>query len=291
MNTWKQLLAPSLTAALVAQFGGVPSDLLGYKTQDSLEVVGRYYIHGATDQASGAPTLWINYIATLSGPREQPLASEMLEVDAGFAVTASAPLDVDHIAVGGQQTSASGTLNIVEIWTLRRPSVDVVVDPVTFERKHALDVGAVTSRVRVLEQAATPGRTGVRRLVRVRGKPAAVFCQFHDSGDLYEIDYSIASPTLTRRFSPAANTGVPQVPDLNAARFKWLDGRRHATEGCMYVFYEPVAPGNGSRSPFCLTLIDSDCDGNIDTWRHMELAELSELYDSGYKEIGLATRW
>ncbi len=291
MNSCKQLLAPALTAALFAQFGGVPSDLLGYKTQDSIEILGRYYILGATDHAMGSSSLWINYIATLNGPREQPLASEMLKVDAGFAVTASAPLDADHIVVGGQETTASGTFNIVEIWTLRRPTVNTVSDPVTFERKHVLDVGAVTRRDRVLAGAATPGRTGVRRLIRVRGKAASVFCQFHDSGDLYELDYSIAPPTLTRRLSPAAGAGVLQAPDLNEARFKWLSGRRHSIEGCMYVFHEPTAPGNGARSPFCLALFDNDCDGGIDSWRHLTLDELSELYESGYSEIELATRW
>jgi hypothetical protein len=291
MNSTNLLAATLIFTFSAPQSIPVPNSLLGYKTVDAIEIVGRYYIHGTTDQAAGSQTVYIDYIATLSGPREQPLVAELLSVKAEFAVTATAVIDPDHIAVGGQESTAQGTRTIVEIWALQRPSVQVVTNPATGTREHTMSVGQVTQRQRVFEALAAPGREGIRRLVKVRGVPTALFVQFHDSGDLCSLDWSAIPATVTRVLSPVANSGVPHVPGLNETRFQLLDGRTHSEAGCMYVLGPPSTPGNADVAPFSLVLFDNDCNGTIDSWSYKSPSELSGFYDSGYREIGLATRY
>jgi hypothetical protein len=291
MNVVLRLLSALAVAAFVPQSIDVPTSVLGYETQDGIEIVGRYYILGKPSHAAGQHRVWINYFATLSGPREKPLVSEMLQADTTYSVTATAAIDATHVAVAGQSSTTSSTTTVVELWTLRQPTVQVTTDPVTHERTHQMDVGAVTNRQQVLSLADVAGKNGVRRLVKVRGKPASLFVQFHDSGDLYELDCTTSPPTLTKRLSPNANAGVPQVAELNESRFKWLSGRKHKQEGCMYVLEPELEPGNAQIAPFCYGLFDANCDGTIDSWKALTTDDIADLYGAGYDEIELATRW
>jgi hypothetical protein len=267
-----------------------PSSAFGYKTKDAIEIEDRYYILGHPDQAAGAKTVYIDYLATLSGPREEPVTTAMLKVPTDYWVTATAVIDDDHIAVAGQVGQGGTVMTVVEVWTLRRPTVDLVTDPVTQERRHVMDVGGVADRQRILSVDAD-GRRGVRRLVKLRGKPSSLLIQFHDSGDLYELNSAAVPATLTKLFSPADGGGVPVVAALAETRLKWIDGRTHSTQGYIYVFYPAATPDDRGDDPLTFAMFDRNRDGSIETWEWLDFEELAQFYADGYEEIRLATQW
>jgi hypothetical protein len=266
------LLSSLLLTTALLPGGQPPADLAHGRTLDRIELVadGRL-VQGTPGYDLAKRRVWVTYAATSTGVHPRAQDARTVEEATGFWPTAVAVLDEEHLAVGGRFAEPSEPATVVEVWRLRRPRVEVDL------RGVARLVGlGVVERTRIYTST-TPGRDMVRTLVRLRGRPGTLLAQFHDSGDVVELEYGpvrAAGPwraddgrvVLTAR--PQA--GALYVPALvNRALVEV--SVQETRGGFTYTLRPPPSLRLAGRRPGpeerTLRLIDSNGDGAIDAWR------------------------
>mgnify|MGYP001238727032 CR=1 FL=1 len=264
------------------------SEFHSIQTFDLMEHIGRYYVVGRVDASARLGTVHLAYSANRTGPREHPLATASLRVEAdGFTPTVAAVVDPTHVAVAGHRSDG---VTVVELWSVTEPTVSSSVDA-SGSRTYSLSTPTVSAKQPLLT-VNTAGRRGVRRLVKVRGKPASLLVQFHDSRDLYELDYSVSPSALTLLYAARPGASAQVLADLLHDDLRSTFAARHSQLGCLYIFAPTLATTdeNAHASPE-VALVDEDCDGDIDSILHPTREERVAWADAGYVEWGLATRW
>lgn len=283
--------APSTAATTVPQSTWPPPIEVFHsiETFDLFEHIGRYYVVGRVSVAARQRKVDLAFSANRTGPREHPLATSAARIETpDFTPTAAAVLDSNHLAVGGHSQDG---VTFVEIWSVSTPAVTAGVDASTGARTYSLSEPVVEQRQRVWFQNSA-GRRGVRRLVKLRGKPSSLLIQFHDSRDLFELDHSTSPASLRAVFAAHAGSATPVLPDLLHDDLRSTLAARHKSRGYIYIFAPTVAPDaeNKLASPE-VALIDQDYDGVIDVVAHPSKEERILWADEGYEEWGLATRF
>ncbi len=297
---------PQLPSQIVV---GQPSiELSSYRTVDRAEIVGPYYI-------SYFPTLNLpeKTVTFLSQAQPVPpgeggyVGTEKHYESVGFWPTTAAILDNETVAVAGKGGDIDQVMTTIEVWKMTTPFVTFRIDPLTGLQEPTIANLQVRSRTVVYNDAVV-GRDIVRALIRVRGKPSSMFVQFHDSNDLYELDYTQAvAPTspppvprfpLTKLFRGTPGTDVPFVPELADRSRNWVSGATHNTQGVRYCWWVSL-DDQITNSNYVKTLEASDWDknGTIDAWSvpTAEQNQAAGLLDiSQHTEVRLATiypRW
>ena len=164
--------------------GQPPSELAHGRTLDRIELVeGGFLVQGTAGYDLDARRVWVTYAATRTGVRPQGAGAQTVEERTAFWPTAVAVLDDQSLAVGGRFAGAGEPLTVVEVWRLRRPRIETDA-----RGQGRLEGLGVLERTRIYESARA-GRDMVRALVRLRGRPGTLLAQFHDSGDVVELEY------------------------------------------------------------------------------------------------------
>ncbi len=284
-----------IALALVVASAQTVTHQSGVQTHDRIELIGRYYVSGVARHSSIGRQIWIDYVATSSGPGDARIAADSVTRTVNFNPTSTAVLDSRLLAVAGRSLSDPDHTRI-ELWSLAEPTVALVTDPATGARRHELSGAEIRSTSVVFESSAQ-GMRGVRRMIRLRGKPSSLLVQFDDSADLYEVDYGTvpASAILKFKSSPGSGSGSSVAPVIARLSDRSLDtthGRRHSTAGFIYLLMPQMRAGQAANAPdAALALIDADYDGSIDTWQDASASQLRAWRDSGYVEVDLATKW
>ncbi len=257
--------------------GAPPVETYGYATFDRIEIVAPYYISGIPTVFPKSKEVSFSYIAYNSPPVEGQFVAFGIHTEAvSFWPTTAAVLDNETVAVAGKGGDVDQIMTTIEIWKLTTPKVVFEVDPTTGQAHSSVTGVRVRSRTVVYNEAAL-GRDMVRALLRIRGKPHSIFVQFHDSNDLYELDYTQAvlptSPPpvprfpLTKLFGGTPGTDVPYVPELADRSRKCVSGSTHITQGVLYSWWVGLED-QMTNSGYAKPLIAGDWDNNgvIDGW-------------------------
>jgi hypothetical protein len=271
----------SLTALFLAAAatlsGGRPSLDLGHgRNLDRIEVeTPKHLIQGTPGYDLEQRRVWVTYAATTLGSRPRGVASRTLEERTAFWPTSVAAIDDEHIAVGGRYSERGSTLTVVEVWRLRKPSIGIDA-----RGEAALtDIGLV-ERARIFESN-QPGRDMVRALVRLRGRSRTLLAQFHDSGDVVELEYGPVREAGPWKADPARlvmasepKPGALYVPALANRALVEVSVQESAAEGIVYTLKASpslrMAHAGSEPDQRQLLLIDADRDGAIDAWRTPE---------------------
>jgi hypothetical protein len=263
----------SLLLVLTALPGGQPpAELAHGRTLDRIELAeAGHLVQGTAGYDLAARRVWITYAATRTGVRPHGVDARTLEERTAFWPTAVAVLDDEHLAVGGRFAEPGEPLTVVEVWRLRRPRVE------TDARGEARLAGlGVLERTRIYESARA-GRDMVRALVRLRGRPGTLLAQFHDSGDVVELEYGPIRAAGPWREDPGRLVLAPR-PEAGALYVPALLNRalvevsvQETRSGVTYTLRPSPALRIASRGEGpeqrALLLIDGDGDGSIDAWR------------------------
>ena len=271
----------ALTALLVAAAatfsGGRPPLDLGYgRNLDRIEVEApKHLIQGTPGYDLEQRRVWVTYAATTLGSRPRGVASRTLEERTAFWPTAVAAIDDEHIAVGGRYSEGGSTLTVIEVWSLRKPSIEIDA-----RGEAALtDIGLV-ERSRIFESS-QPGRDMVRALVRLRGRSRTLLAQFHDSGDVVELGYGPVREAGPWKDDPTRlvmasepKPGALYVPALANRTLVEVSVAESAADGIVYTLKPSpslrMARAGSEPDQRPLLLIDADRDGAIDAWRTPE---------------------
>jgi len=262
-----------LLGAALLPGGQPPSELAHGRTLDRIEITdaGRL-IQGIPGYDLAERRVWVTYAATSTGVHPRAEDACTLEGQTAYWPTAVAVLDDQHLAVGGRFSEGGGHLTVVEVWHLCRPHMEVDA------RGNARLAGAGwVERTRVYESAAE-GRDMVRALVRLRGRPGTLLVQFHDSGDVAELEYGPVSsagpyPSDPARLVLAAQPrpGALYVPALANRALVEISVQEGGTGGFTYTLRPSaalrIARASTAPDDRPLLLIDGDGDGVIDAWR------------------------
>jgi len=260
------------------------------QTYDRIELTGRYYISGVARHSSIGKQVWVDYVATSSGPGDARIAADSVTRAVDFVPTSTAVLNSRLIAVGGR-SSADPSVSRIELWSLTEPTVALVTDPATGSRSHVMSGAEITGASLAFESSAA-GMRGVRRMIRLRGKPSSLLVQFDDSADSYELDYASSPASATLKFKSAPGGAAPVIARLSDRALDATHGRRHSTAGFIYLLMPQMRAGQLPDAPDAgLALIDADYDGAIDTWLDASANQLRAWRDSGYVEVDLASKW
>jgi hypothetical protein len=266
-----------LLAAAATFSGGRPPLDLGYgRNLDRIEVEApKHLIQGTPGYDLEQRRVWVTYAATTLGSRPRGVASRTLEERTAFWPTAVAAIDDEHIAVGGRYSEGGSTLTVVEVWRLRKPSIEIDA------RGDATltDIGLV-ERSRIFESS-QPGRDMVRSLVRLRGRSRTLLAQFHDSGDVVELGYGPVREAGPWKDDPARlvmasepKPGALYVPALANRTLVEVSVAENATDGIVYTLKPSpslrMARAGSEPDQRPLLLIDANRDGAIDAWRTPE---------------------
>jgi hypothetical protein len=201
-----------------------------------------------------------------------------------YWATATTVLDDQTVAVAGKRQKKT----VLEVWGVALPPV---ITPVGGGTASFAASVAVTSRT-VLLSLEEPGKDIVKWMVKNRGKPHAMFLQFSDSGDVYELDYSdLTNPVLTQILSGGAGGSLPHTPELNSLELNCVVGSDHTQEGYTYVVFQDFEDQwQDDPNPIgAFTLFDHDRDGVIDDWGDVnaQAAALGLHDESQYVEYAL----
>jgi len=270
-------LTALLLAAAATVSGGRPPLDLGYgRNLDRIEVQApKHLIQGTPGYDLEQRRVWVTYAATTLGSRPRGVASRTLEERTAFWPTAVAALDDEHIAVGGRYSEGGSTLTVVEVWQLSKPSIDL--DP--RGEAEVADIRLV-ERSRIFESN-QPGRDMVRALVRLRGRSRTLLAQFHDSGDVVELEYGPVREAGPWKADPARlvmaaepKPGALYVPALANRALVEVSVQESSAEGIVYTLKPSpalrMARADTGPDQRPLLLIDADRDGAIDAWRTPE---------------------
>lgn len=258
-----------------------------FRSGDMLEVPGADPVVGYVD--IGWKRVQIDYCALFDTGSGWDAVSEMLVARADFAISAVTPLGPDAIAVAGYVKSESSLTTLVEIWTLERAEVRRAAGDAAASGERRLHVGRVLERRRVFEERDTPGRAYVRRIVKRRKVEDSLLVQFHDSGDLYKLDYGGPSPQLSSSFRPEGTSAHVLDHPINSSVHPTLRGATHKTLGCLYFLDPAVEMCTGRQYAPRFVLFDEDCDGVIDGCREVSHEDLRNWFELGYEENALCT--
>jgi hypothetical protein len=245
---------------------------------DRVELIGNYYITGRAEVNLTLKTVDFPYYAKAMPPTSgDEIAVSRTSSSVPYWPTNAATLDNTTVIVAGKGADLNQQNTIIELWRVTTPAVVFEHNPSTGVNEPRLTGVRVLSRT-VVYEAAVVGRDIVRNVVKLRGKPYSVLVQFHDSGDLYELDCTQAvAPTeppptprfpLTKILRATPGTDVPFVVELADPARNWTNGATHVTHGYVYGFWvdlETQLRASGPTGP-SLTLFDSDRDGTIDWW-------------------------
>lgn len=235
----------------------------------------------------------------------QVVVSKDLDEAVAYWPTATTFLERDLIAVAGKGQNTTQDNTIIELWKLTVPSVRAALDPQSGQSMLELFPLAVRGKVTVFDEV-FEGRSVVRGMVRLRGKPYSMLVHFYDSGDLYELDYkdAVVPPPqgteatfpLTKVFRATPGTDVPFVPALADREMLWMHGATHQTLGHIYFLWPSfeVQKALGATKPIALSMFDTDGDGALDTWNR-NTAQQNQTTgvqnESLYTEKFLRTVW
>jgi hypothetical protein len=262
-----------LLASTSALYGGQPpAELAHGRTLDRIEVTDAgSVVQGTPGYDLARRRVWVTYAATAGGHPPRAEAAATLEEGTRFWPTAVAVLDPEHIAVGGRYGESGERATVVEVWRLGRPRV-------VREGGTARIEGLAVLERTVVYESAVPGRDMVRALVRLRGRPGLLLAQFHDSGDVVELEVGAtrsavyhAGPGGRVILSSTPRPGVTCVPELaNPVRVD-VAVQESAGRGVVYALRasNELRFSRGGPSPAVepLELVDDDRDGVIDGWR------------------------
>jgi hypothetical protein len=270
------LIALVLSAAAALSGGQPPLDLGHGRNLDRIEVEAqRHLIQGTPGYDLEQRRVWVTYAATTLGARPRAVASRRLEERTAFWPTAVATIDDEHLAVGGRFSERGKTLTVIEVWRLRAPGIELDA------RGEATLTGiGLVERSRIYESD-QPGRDMVRTLVRLRGRSRTLLAQFHDSGDVVELEYGPVREAGPWKADPARlvlasepRAGALYVPALANRALVEVSVQESAANGIVYTFRPSpslrMARSGSEPDQRPLLLIDNDRDGAIDAWRTPE---------------------
>ena len=270
-------LSTLLLATLAAVSGGQPPLDLGHgRNLDRIEVVAPdHLIQGAPGYDLAQRRVWVTYAASTLGSRPRAVATRTLEERTAYWPTAVAAIDDQHLAVGGRFSEHGKTLTVVEVWRLRAPEVEIDA------RGEASVTGVgVVERTRIFESD-REGRDMVRTLVRLRGRSRTLLAQFHDSGDVVELEYGPVRQAGPWKADPARlvlaaepRAGALYVPALANRALVEVSVAESSAQGIVYTLRASpslrMARTGSEPDQRTLLLIDGDRDGAIDAWRTPE---------------------
>lgn len=270
-------LATYLLASAAVLAGGQPPLDLGHgRNLDRIELESSdHLIQGTPGYDLAQRRVWVTYAASTLGARPRTMASRTLEERTALWPTAVAAIDDEHIAVGGRLIEGGQTLTVVEVWRLRQPRLEVDA------RGQASLTGiGLVERSRIFESDQR-GRDMVRTLVRLRGRSRTLLAQFHDSGDVVELEYGPVRQAGPWKSDPARlvlaaepRSGALYVPALANRALVEVSVAESASQGIVYTLrpspsLRMARTGTGPDQR-ALLLIDADRDGAIDAWRTPE---------------------
>jgi len=193
---------------------------------------------------------------------------------------------------------------VIEVWQVPMPVLEEFPMGGT---PSGFSMGGEVAYKQTVYSEATEGQDMVSLMVPNRGKANAVFVQFYDSRDLYELDYTNAVPPgtgeddypLTRILSSTVGTSEPYVPGLADSRLQCIQSSNHINEGFVYmVFPSPETSTEAYQqgtSIDALFLFDHDRDGVLDEFAQLNQTQLEnrslwEAPDSFWIDRGHVTK-
>ncbi len=267
------MITSLLLAALALQGvhqGEPPHQLAAENDWDCSEVITpTYFIHGDPSVLMYGKEIQFCFTLRESKTTDPKIDGLITSEAVSFWPTAATYLTGDLYAIAGKRN----TNTVIEVWQVPMPSLEAF--PAGGAPTEFAGGGLPIYKAAVYSDAVV-GQDMVRLLMPNRGNPNAMFIQFYDSRDLYELDYTAAVPpgidnpayTLTKILSATANTGVPYVPELADSRLRSNHSNHHVSEGYVYAIFpsfeaskSAVAAGTTLVS---LYLFDHDLDGVLD---------------------------
>lgn len=174
-----------------------------------------------------------------------PEASLLEEFPLTFWPTACETTATNHLVIAGKRRNGS---THIERWTLKKP----LLLSGSAGGGVSLSAQGLAETSEVYDAAQT-GKDMVRGMVRKRGALDRVLLQFHDSRDLYELDFSQDPAVLAVALLHSAEPAL-------TGDFDNYQGGNHSQLGFVYAF---ANVGDPDRVP-ALLLKDSNRDGVID---------------------------
>ena len=178
--------------------------------------------------------------------------SAVQEFPVAFWPTEAAVLeDRKRLCVAG--TAASGA-TVIQIWVIPQAQFVVGSNPPKLVAGPAPIITTVYS-------ASNPGMEDVECALPVLGTPNAVFIQFFQSSELYKLDFTTSTYTMTKVASPTGGGGgVMHIPQLDDGYIRYW-ARKHLAHGYIYVFNNIT---DSDLRP--LVIRDIDLDGVLDNF-------------------------
>ena len=205
------------------------------------------------------------------GPKQNSTQVESV----AFYPTCLAGMDDQRLLVAGKHPRTNAT--VIEVWELEANQLipGPVIDGTTGEVAWPDILIPVLHRTVVFESTSL-GQDMVFAMFWNLGDPGSAFVQFHDSDDLYSLDFS--TKTVTQVVMAAYGSSLPTEPKL-AWNFNDKASFDHTTLGYVYM----LCRSNSSQRR-SLALIDANRDGVLDAEATLSVASDTELpawYESG----------
>ena len=215
------------------------AQVLSYPNQvPEIQGVVKYGMHGKTVK--------INWENTTTGQ------FAVQEFSVAFWPTEAAVLeDRQRLCVAG--TAASGA-TVIQIWVVPQAQFVAGSNPPKLVAGPAPIITTVYSAV-------NPAMKDVECALPVLGTPNAVFVQFFQSSELYKLDFTTSTYTMTKVASPSSGGGgVLNIPQLDDGYIRYW-ARKHIAHGYVYVFNNIT---DASLRP--LVIRDTNLDGVLDDY-------------------------
>lgn len=233
--------------------GTQPPPLANLQAEVGIESLARRirikWLHLPSNLAHVAPATASPLTAHSMPPTVQPVAYWPTEC------VAAGP---NKMLVAGMERNGSTR---IELWTLSNP---------IYSQSSTGQVGITPpalESVELLYAGFESGKNLVRGMAPLRGVNSQALVQFHDSGDLYRLNWSGPVPTLELLLAANANPGLGEISRTSM----WAG--THSQWGAVYVITSPDVPQVMSH----YVLFDTNKDGTFDLNQSFSFDQYDQL--------------